>query len=302
MIELDLSNPEIPVIDYDDYNTDIRKIIHFKHLNIKDLYRLGKYKSNEANIPLSYHIHPDCFEISYTYSGSQRYYIGKNKYQLDNEKNTLITFPNVIHGTGCEILERSHLYYFIFECLPTTKNFMGLDDVDSDFIVNFLYSIDRYSFKLTNQAKTILDSIMHIYFSNEPMKRSRILGLMTEFFYRIYDDYTSYQSDIPYDIKEVTEYIEINCHLIDSTCELSKISKLSTTRLNSKFKSYMGITPHDYLIKCRIELSKDMLLYTTFSITQIACELNFSSSQHFATMFKKHTRLTPGEFKRLNHA
>ena len=54
-----------------------------------------------------------------------------------------------------------------------------------------------------------------------------------------------------------------------------------------------------YVMRRRIDAAKARLLdYSGTSIAQIAADLYFSSSQHFATAFRKHVGLTPSAFAR----
>jgi AraC-like DNA-binding protein len=41
-----------------------------------------------------------------------------------------------------------------------------------------------------------------------------------------------------------------------------------------------------------------MLIYSDLSITQIAMELGYSSSQHFATQFKNISGTSPNQYRR----
>jgi AraC-like DNA-binding protein len=44
--------------------------------------------------------------------------------------------------------------------------------------------------------------------------------------------------------------------------------------------------------------AQELLITGLKPITQISMELGFCSSQHFATLFKQHTGVTPGAFRR----
>lgn len=51
-------------------------------------------------------------------------------------------------------------------------------------------------------------------------------------------------------------------------------------------------------MKCRIRRAEDLLKDRTRSITDIAAELGFASSQHFATRFRQETGKTPRDWRR----
>ncbi len=79
--------------------------------------------------------------------------------------------------------------------------------------------------------------------------------------------------------------------------ELAMLVNLSPHHLAETFTQEVGIPPHQYLIRLRVEQGKQLLAQSDTSITELASELGFSSSQHFATTFKRMTGQTPQQFR-----
>jgi AraC-like DNA-binding protein len=71
--------------------------------------------------------------------------------------------------------------------------------------------------------------------------------------------------------------------------ELARLAGLSPSRLSECFMRDTGLSPHQYLLHARIETAKEMLRQSDVSVTTLALDLGFSSSQHFATTFKRVT-------------
>ena len=65
----------------------------------------------------------------------------------------------------------------------------------------------------------------------------------------------------------------------------------------ARFKAETGYTLHEYLIHRRVEEAHRRLSSTDEDITNIAHNLGFSSSQYFATVFRRETGMTPGEYR-----
>jgi AraC-like DNA-binding protein len=82
--------------------------------------------------------------------------------------------------------------------------------------------------------------------------------------------------------------------------EMAAIAGMGTTLFNEKVKNYTGFTPINYLINIRISEAIKLLKKKDVSITDIALDTGFYSSQHFSTTFKKLTGYTPGEFRKNN--
>jgi len=75
--------------------------------------------------------------------------------------------------------------------------------------------------------------------------------------------------------------------------ELATLLDVSVSRFKFRFKKEMGVPPAEYIQRRRIEEARRRLKETKFSITQIAFDLGFSSSQYFATVFKRYTGSAP---------
>jgi AraC-like DNA-binding protein len=84
--------------------------------------------------------------------------------------------------------------------------------------------------------------------------------------------------------------------------EMSALVGLGTTAFTEKVKSYTGFSPLSYLINIRISEAIKLLKRPDISVTEIALETGFYSSQHFSATFKKLTGHTPGEFRKRNVA
>ncbi|MEO7046487.1 MAG: AraC family transcriptional regulator [Ferruginibacter sp.] len=82
--------------------------------------------------------------------------------------------------------------------------------------------------------------------------------------------------------------------------EMAALVGLGATLFNEKVKNYSGFTPLNYLINIRISEAIKLLKKKDESITDIALDTGFYSSQHFSTTFKKLTGYTPGEFRKNN--
>ena len=82
--------------------------------------------------------------------------------------------------------------------------------------------------------------------------------------------------------------------------EMAVIMGLGTTAFTVKVKSYSGFSPLNYLINLRIAETIRLLKNTKTSLTDIALDTGFYSSQHFSSTFKKLTGYTPGYYRNNN--
>jgi AraC family transcriptional regulator len=68
------------------------------------------------------------------------------------------------------------------------------------------------------------------------------------------------------------------------------------------FSEVEGITIEQFFILQKIEKTKEWLMYDEQSLSQIAFNLGYSSTQHLSSQFKKLTGMTPSQFKQLGAA
>ena len=78
---------------------------------------------------------------------------------------------------------------------------------------------------------------------------------------------------------------------------LFEIMGVSRSRGYEIFHLTFGINPKEYILRKKIILAKQLLLEDR-DITSIAYDLGFSSSQSFATSFKKLTCTTPSNYRK----
>ena len=73
---------------------------------------------------------------------------------------------------------------------------------------------------------------------------------------------------------------------------------LSPIYFHNLFTAAVGLTPHDYLIDCRITEAKKLLWNSATGLDFIAQECGFGSAQYFNRIFKKRTGQTPGKYRK----
>jgi AraC family transcriptional regulator len=65
------------------------------------------------------------------------------------------------------------------------------------------------------------------------------------------------------------------------------------------FKRSTGISPHQFLIRQRVEQAKILLKQSKHTISDIALACGFASSSHLAKCFRQVTGINPNQFRKL---
>jgi len=98
-------------------------------------------------------------------------------------------------------------------------------------------------------------------------------------------------------VRRVMERMEAEIESDVGLRELASGVGLSPSHLSAVFVAAAGVPPRRWLLCRRVERARELLTRTRRSITDIALSCGFSSSQHFATVFKGQEGCTPTEFR-----
>jgi AraC-like DNA-binding protein len=63
------------------------------------------------------------------------------------------------------------------------------------------------------------------------------------------------------------------------------------------FKQATGVTPHQYVIRCRLRRAMRLLERDELTLADVALEVGCSCQSHLTTLFRKHLGTTPGAFR-----
>jgi AraC-like DNA-binding protein len=87
---------------------------------------------------------------------------------------------------------------------------------------------------------------------------------------------------------------------LDSKLNWEQIAQavgLAPFSFGRSFKLTTGLTPHQYVIRCRMRKAMSLLANTEQSICDISLDVGCSCQSHLTTLFRKHTGTTPGAFR-----
>jgi two-component system response regulator YesN len=99
-------------------------------------------------------------------------------------------------------------------------------------------------------------------------------------------------------IKQAQEYIV--GHYMDPDLSLNCVAaqvNLSASHFSLIFSHEAGQTFKEYLTEIRLKRAKELLRTTTLKAFAIADQIGYSDPHYFSQVFRKHTGLTPMEFR-----
>lgn len=100
-------------------------------------------------------------------------------------------------------------------------------------------------------------------------------------------------------LRRVQGYIEGHLDQDITLNDLARIAEMSIFHFVRCFKQSRGITPHQYIMRRRMEAAKALLQDSDLDIGQVALSIGLRSQSHFASIFQRHTGMSPTRFRRL---
>jgi AraC family transcriptional regulator len=93
--------------------------------------------------------------------------------------------------------------------------------------------------------------------------------------------------------KQIADFIDANLDRTIHLTELAGIVQFSPYHFAHVFKKSTQTSPHQYVIRCRIERAKQLMAIGNLSIATIAQMVGFASQGHFTYHFKRLVGVTP---------
>ena len=93
----------------------------------------------------------------------------------------------------------------------------------------------------------------------------------------------------------ILDYLMQNNSVLVS--ELAMKLNISYSWFRKVFKDYTGYAPAKYFQELKLRKAKQLLVSTSHSVKEISYLLNYRTTEHFFTLFKKNTGFTPLEYR-----
>ncbi|MFC4874145.1 AraC family transcriptional regulator [Negadavirga shengliensis] len=290
---------------HDISDTSERVIVNLKKMGFRNIQLIGRYIYSGARQQLDTHVHPGVMEICYCDKGQQVYEVGTQNFLIKGG-DVFVTFPDEPHSTADHPEEKGILYWLQIALPSECEYFLGYNGQDARSITDALLNLPARHFKGNSDLKRMLRLLMTLL--NQPSKglnRLRIYNILTSFLLSIINSSRESNKKVRANdrVKSVQNFITSHLDESLSISVLANQQNLSESHFKSWFKREVGITPMDYVLRQKIEKAKQLISERPFTtMTAVAYQLNFSSSQHFSSVFKKYTGMTPVTYKKISLA
>jgi AraC-like DNA-binding protein len=296
-------------------------------LGIPGVHSIGQYNYLAAQAGLPQHCHAGCVEISLLVKGHQTYQVSGHTYQIKGGEQ-YISLPDEPHDTGSAPQDKGILYWLILDVEKYAHNFLFLAPAMSRKLISDLMTIPSRHFVAEPDAHTTLDKVFHLLLqtrnpdqctgifekhgpsketlrkrNGKPLSHPREDFLLLEaashlIYYALQTVASSHAN-----VRQVSPIIQSSLDFIDTlddqwltVAQVADKVGLSESYFKVLFREEVGMPPAEYMLRRKVEAAKVALMRPECQITDLAYRLGFSSSQYFATVFRRFTNQTPSEF------
>ena len=103
-------------------------------------------------------------------------------------------------------------------------------------------------------------------------------------------------------LRDAIRYVRDNLDSRLTWKDLASAVGVDEFKFGRAFKMSTGMTPHQYVTRCRLRRASSLLRRGEMTIADIALEVGCSCQSHLTTLFRKYTGTTPAAFRRAARA
>lgn len=251
------------------------------------------------------HIHYNDYEVYYLLEGERCYFIGTKIYHL-KQGSLVFVRRNVIHKTALSreahhdriLLEISRSYLesvFAITGELTLHDFfqddciiLSLESEEQSFITELLLALGRELGTKNSGFRLLAKSLvaeLFIYAKRMENKTNPSASSRT-------DDPRHRQ------IEQIACYIAENCCSPLSLNSIAEQFYMNKCYLSRIFKEITGFTVNGYLHARRIQKARSLLIQNSMNISEVSEAAGYENLTYFERVFKKHTGMSPLEYRR----
>nr|WP_315155764.1 helix-turn-helix domain-containing protein [uncultured Flavobacterium sp.] len=252
----------------------------------------------------------DCFEtinLSILLIKSGKFKIRLKEITKNLNKYDLLIIPKNSFCTLLEVKDKMQLFLISFTAEFALENCLKKELIDS---FNFLISKSSVVIKLEEKDFLVLSLIFKLmHFVNKDFKQDGKENELQRisfnlFLFELRLIYTKYQSEtvIPFNRRDritiqFLTIVTIHCKKHHNISFYASALFVTSGYLNKVVKQVTGSTVKIIIVQAIITEAKSLLEDTQLTISFIADEMEFDSIFSFSAFFKRHTSISPSEYR-----
>jgi|GEM_PF-431494 len=255
--------------------------------------------AQRLNIPPHSH---DAFEMIYMIRGSSDWWVGNSVYEL-TPGDVYVTRPGEHHGLVNAMMTPSE-YYWMQVQFRNNGSLPNMSTKDALSLGRDLSAMHLRSFAASREVAHCFQQILEEHRSPDPYSTSFAQAALHALLIRLIRDHMVYARRLERSettrstlVREAMDLIDQGLDKPLSSLGITTNARMCDSLFHKRFLTEVGWTPIEYRTRRRIQRAKAMLRENRLTITDIALELGFRTSQYFATVFKKATGISPRQYR-----
>lgn len=124
---------------------------------------------------------------------------------------------------------------------------------------------------------------------------TRLVGMLIDLYTSDVPDRSELSPDMR--INHIIAYLMSHPSLMPTVSDLAELVQLSESHLRKLFQQHLGLPPHSFIHRVKVEQAKKMLAESGERISDIAVQLGFHDPNYFARLFRQHAALSPKAYR-----
>jgi AraC-like DNA-binding protein len=267
-------------------------------VGIPGVNQIGRYRYTAAYEHLRTQTHPGDLEICFLARGRQTYRVKNSLYQLRGGDQYLV-FPGEPHDSAGFPEEKGELYWLGLRIRPARTSLLFLDADASAALRRALLALPSRHFTAEPGLRDLWEEILNgLRKARSKIERlAAAAAIQRLLLATLRASHRNQLAQPSPRIQRCLDHIAARVHEPLYVPALARLIGLSESRFKVRFRREVGLPPGEYILRVKIAAATAALAQPGARVTELAHTLGFSSSQYFATVFRRFTGLSPTAYQ-----
>ena len=233
--------------------------------------------------------------------------------EILNPGMVFFTLPWQAHGSLHVREPRNKIYYTLFAldqpyeeptegiCMPPA---LGFSSSEEEMLARVFTSSQRHAWPASDLLKAMFPELIQRLDRASTVDQAGARALLRTIIVELANIISNAplaQQFVSPTIQRVRTFLKSLPQCMDQPWRLDKMAEdcgVKRTQFAKITKQLTGYPPTQYLNRIRFKRACELLRNSDMSITDIAFECGYNTSQYFTETFKKNARITPSEYRR----
>lgn len=255
----------------------------------------GRSDQRAARPGLEPHVHPDALEVCLLTRGEVDWWVEDRVFTVD-AGDVFVTHPGERHGGVGSVVHPCELYWFQLATRPRLlDNWPGTDAaaIRRDIMCLPVRTFEASPF-LVQSIRCLIDEHRHRQPHATSAARAALHAVVVSL---IREAGEARAPEISLPVQHAMNWMSKRVEQPFGVDDVAAAVGLSTVRLQARFRRELNCSVGEHRNRLRVHRAKLLLRDTDQSITTIAHQMCFASSQYFATFFRQHVGMQPSAYR-----